>query len=177
MTSAREINRVAAADGIAPPLAPDALPHWATARDGSRYVHVSLYPRTLNELRRFSRDFGRPAAREAEWGCIIVWLMNDPPQTALSNPLPVVNTAVQIVRDHERIRFGWPTHDGKDRPLARLDFLSPDVRQEGERVAGETLSDWRQAGRPHLAPHRIKRVYQYLISCPAFIDKYIKEQE
>jgi len=175
--SARTINRIAEADGIAPPLAPVALPHWATARDGSSYVAVSIYPRTLNELRSFCRDFGKPAARVAEWSCVTIWLMNGPPAAALSNPPAVVNTAVRMVQEYDRIRFGWPRHDGKPWPIPALDLLSPEVREEALRVAAETLCDWRQAGRPHLEPHRIKSVYQYLIACPAFRDKYIKEEE
>jgi hypothetical protein len=173
----RYINRIAEADGIAPPLAPDTQPYWATARDGSRYVAVRLYPRTLNELRKFSRDFGRPAARAAEWHCVTTWLMNVPPQTALSNPAQVVTTAVHLVQEYDRIRFGWPTHDGRQLPPARLSSLSPEVQKEALRVAAETLCDWRRAGRPHLDRHRIKATYQYLVSCPAFIERYIKEQE
>ena len=171
---ARYIKRIAEADGIAPPLAPDTQPYWATARDGSRYVAVRLYPLTLNELRKFSRDFGRPAARVAEWHCVTVWLMNVPPAALLSNPPHVVNTAVQLVQEHDRVRFGWPTHDGRELPTARLSSLSPEVQEEALRVAAETLCDWRRAGRPHLQPLRIKSVYQYLVSCPAFASKYLQ---
>jgi hypothetical protein len=103
--------------------------------------------------------------------------MNVPPQAALSNPSPVVNTAVHLVREYDRYRFGWPTHNGKEWPPSRLDLLSPDVREEALRVAADTLSDWRRAGRPFLEPHRIRTTYQYLVSCPAFIERYIKEQE
>jgi len=78
---ARYIKRIAEADGIAPPLPPEAKPYLARARDGSSYVAVRLYPVTLNELRKFSRGFGRPAARMAEWYCVTTWLMNGPPPT------------------------------------------------------------------------------------------------
>lgn len=44
-------------------------------------------------------------------------------------------------------------------------------------MAAETLLDWRRAGRPFLTPQRIKSAYQSLIATPAFINKYIKEQE
>ena len=103
--------------------------------------------------------------------------MNQPRAADLSNPCQVAMTAARMVRERNRVRFGWPTHDGQAWPLPTLDFLSPDTRQEAERVAAETLLDWREAGRPHLEPHRIKKAYQYLIACPAFIDKYIKEEE
>jgi len=174
---ARYINRIAAADGIAPPLAPETQPYWAKAREGSRYVAVRLYPRTLNELRRFSRDFGRPAARVAEWHCVITWLMNGPPQAALSNPPKVVSTAVHLVQELDRIRFGWPTHDGRELAPARLSSISLEAQGEALRVAAETLCDWRKAGRPYLEAHRIKATYEYLTSCPAFIDRYIKESK
>jgi len=175
--NARTLAKIAEGSSDAPPLAPDALPHWATARNGSRYVVVRLFPRTLNELRKYSREFGRAAARDAEWSCVTVWLMNDPPEEALRNPAPVVRTAVLMVRAYDRYRFEYPRHDGSEPTPPALDRLSPDTRQEALRVAAETLADWRNAGRGHLEPQRIKSAYQNLIACPAFIDKYIKEQK
>jgi hypothetical protein len=103
--------------------------------------------------------------------------MNVPPQSALTNPSPVVTTAVHLVQEYDRIRFGWPTHDGREPPPARLTSLSPEVQAEALRVAAETLSDWRRAGRPLLEPHRVRSVYQYLVSCPAFIERYITKEE
>jgi len=150
------------------------MPHWATARDGTKYVHVSLYPRTLNELRKYSRYFGRAVARDAEWSCVTVWLMNQP-DDAFSSPRSVVQTVVLMMREYDRCRFEYPRDDGSVPPPPALDRLSPDTRQEALRVAAETLLDWRRAGRPGLAPHRIKSAYQNLIATPAFINKYIKE--
>lgn len=177
MTNSRTLRQIAERASDAPPLAPDARPHWAIARDGTKYVHVSLYPRTLNELRKYSREFGRAVARDAEWSCLTVWLMNNPDETELTNPPPVVRTVVLMMRDYDRFRFEYPSHDGKGRTSPALDRLSPDTRQEALRVAVETVMDWRNAGRPFLTPQRIKSAYQNLISTPAFIDKYIKEQE
>ena len=177
MTNARTLKRIAEGCSDAPPLAPDARPHWATARDGSKYVHVSLYPRTLNELRKYSREFGRAVARDAEWSCVTVWLMNNPDEADLTSPPPVVRTVVLMMRDYDRFRFEYPSHDGKVRTSPALDRLSTDTRQEALRVAAETLLDWRKAGRPGLTPQRIKSAYQNLIATPAFINKYIKEYE
>jgi len=103
--------------------------------------------------------------------------MNSPPVAALSNPPAVASTAVRMAKEYDRSRFAYPRNDGGDWPAPVLDRLSPDVREEALRVASETLSDWRAAGRPHLEPHRIKASYQYLIACPGFIEKYIKERE
>ena len=177
MTNARTLRQIAEGGSDAPPLAPDARPHWATGRDGSRYVIVRLYPRSLNELRKYSRLFGRAVARDAEWSCVTAWLMSDPAEVALSNPFPVVRTVVLMMREYDRYRFEYPRHDGSEPPLPALDRLSPDTRQEALRVAAETLLDWRNAGRPYLTPQRIKSAYQNLIATPAFIAKYIKEQE
>jgi hypothetical protein len=175
VTSARTLRQIAEGCSDAPPLAPDARPHWATARDGSKYVHVSLYPRTLNELRKYSRVFGRAVARDAEWSCVTAWLMSSPAEGALTNRYPVVQTVVLMMRDYDRYRFEYPRQDGSEAPAPALDQLSPDTRQEAMRVATETLMDWRNAGRPYLTPQRIKSAYQNLITTPAFTKKYIKE--
>ena len=177
MRKARTLRQIAEGCSDAPPLAPDARPHWAIARDGTKYVHVSLYPRTLNELRKYGRYFGRAVARDAEWSCVTVWLMNNPDEADLTSPPPVVRTVVLMMRDYDRYRFEYPRPDGSDPPPPALDRLSPDTRQEALRVAAETLMDWRNAGRPFLTPQRIKSAYQSLIATPAFIDKYIKEYE
>ena len=181
MTSARTLKRIAEGGSDAPPLAPDDMPHWATARDGSRYALVRLYPRTLNELRKYSRWFGRAVARDTEWGCVTVWLMNmgvaEADCAALTNPYPLVSKVVLLVREYDRFRFEYPMHDGSEPKPPVLDRLSRDVREEALRVATETLMDWRNAGRPHLGPRQIKSAYQNLIATPAFINKYIKEKE
>jgi hypothetical protein len=86
----------------------------------------------------------------------------------LRNPVHVALTAINLVQEHDRLRFGWPRHDGKERTPPALTFLSPDMRLLAELVAAETLADWRQAGRPFLGRDPLKRTYQYLITCPAF---------
>jgi hypothetical protein len=103
--------------------------------------------------------------------------MSSPDEAALSNPFPIVRTVVVMMRDYDRCRFQYPRQDGREPPPPALDFLRPDTRQEALRSAAETLRDWRNAGRPCLTPQRIKSAYQNLIATPAFIDKYIKEQE
>jgi hypothetical protein len=110
--------------------------------------------------------------------------MNGPAESALTNANSVASLSVRLVQDSDRIRLGWPRHDGKEWPPAALEYLSPDVREEAEIVAAETLADWRKAGRPHLGSDRFKATYQYLISCPAFskhvrslADNNIKEHE
>lgn len=80
------------------------------------------------------------------------------------------------MQEAERVRFGWPRYDGKEHRRPVLEFVSPVVREEAQRVAYETLSDWRRAGRPHLRPESIKRVYRYLVTCPAFISKYVRPE-
>jgi hypothetical protein len=88
-----------------------------------------------------------------------------------------------MVRDHDRIRLGWPHHEGKEWNSAAFDFLSPDVRHEATLVAAEALSDWESAGKPYMGQRKLKSIYQYVISCPAFRAKYVrplddnKEQE
>jgi hypothetical protein len=79
-----------------------------------------------------------------------------------------------MVHDHSRIISGWPRYDGSAWPPATLDYLSPEVREEALRVAAETLADWKQAGKPYLGQNKIKATYRYLISCPAFIEKYVR---
>ncbi len=49
------------------------FPKLATAKDGSTYVHVRLYPRTLNELRMFCRGsagqrHGKPNGTVSRYG-------------------------------------------------------------------------------------------------------------
>lgn len=148
-------------------------PQWAEARDGSRYVRVSIYPRTVDELRRLSREYGEAAETMLLWSCVVSWLMSGPDSADLSNP-GVAGTAISLVQEHDRVRLGWPSPEGKPWKPSALEYLSPAVRAEAEQVAAETLSDWRRAGKPHLGETSIKRTYQYLVSCPAFANKYVR---
>lgn len=152
-------------------------PRWASRPDGSRYVRIYLYPRTLNELRDYSRSFGKAVVMEAEWGAVGVWLMNQPPEADLSNLCRAALRAVPLVRDFDRYRLSLPAHDGRDRPSPALFALSYPEQDEALRVAADTMWDWRREGQPHLGPDRIKAVYQNLVTSPAFIARYIKEQE
>ena len=155
-------------------LTPAPTPHWATARDGTAYVHISMFPRTLNELQKQCREFGRAAVADVQWHCVLTWLMNGPHEADLSNPAAVAMTAAQLVRDRERVRLGMPRHDGKawDQPL--LDQLSPEVQAEAERTAAETRADWTKAGRQHLGERAIKVGYQHLVACPTFTEKCVR---
>lgn len=155
-------------DRGSPALTPSPKP------DASGYVSHSIYPRTLGELRTHSRDYADAAVADALWATVTAWLMNGPHEMDLSNPTAVANLAVSMVRENDMVRLGWPHHAGKEWPLPRLSVLSPDVREEAERVAAETLADWKKAGRPHLGADRVKTTYQYLTACPAFRDRYIK---
>jgi len=157
-----------------PALAPYPAPHWATTRDGSAYVHISVFPRTIDELRKLSRDYGDAAVAETHWGCVLTWLMHEPHETDLSNPCRVAMVATHMVHEHDRIRLGWPRHDGYPWNPPALDYLSPDVREEAERVAAETLSDWEKAGKPYMGGTKIKRTYLALVSCPDFSRRYVR---
>lgn len=163
-----------ATDRLDPALTPRDQPHWAKARDGTRYVAVSIYPRDNDELRRLCKGFSEAAVIDVQWDCVIVWLMNSPAVADLTNPIQVACVAVGLVRDRDRIRLDWPRHDGEEWRPAFLGALSPDVRQEAELVANETLSDWKRAGQPHMGWRRIKYAYRHLTSCPAFIERYVR---
>jgi len=157
-----------------PPLVPTALPHWHTARDGSRYVAISIYPRTLDELRTMGRDFGEAAVTQARWDAIGVWLWKECPSPAgLRNPYTVASAAVDMMMGHDRYHLGFPRYDGAEWPTPALDGLTPECQHEVKRVAAETLADWAAAGSPWLDPSRIKTHYQLLTSSPAFRAKYI----
>lgn len=153
-----------------PALVP-AEPHWATARDGTRYVRVIIYPGTLDELRTFCRDYGEAAVADARWSCVKLWLMSG--WAVLRNPQRDASPAILIAQEYDRIRLGWPRHDDEAWPPATFDRLTPDIQREALRVATETLADWEAAGRPYATPHKIKQTYQYLIGCPAFRTKYV----
>jgi|GEM_PF-6995259 len=155
-----------------PPLVPTTLPQWQTARDGNRYVAISLYPRTLDELRNMGRDFGDAAVTQVRWNAVGVWLMNDYPPL-IRNPFSVAQSAIVMAREHDRYHLGWPHHEGATWPTPELDGLTPDYQREAKRVAIETLADWEAAGSPWLDPSRIKTQYQLLTSSPAFRSKYI----
>jgi hypothetical protein len=100
--------------------------------------------------------------------------MSGPHETDLSNSCQVAIVAVRLVQERDRIRLGWPRHHPAERKQPSLDFLSPEVREEAERVAVETLADWTSAGKPYLGFNRIKTTYQYLVACPEFRDKYVR---
>lgn len=82
-----------------------------------------------------------------------------------------------MVREHDRIRLGWPRHDGKPWDTPKLHFLSPDVREEAELVAAETFSDWERAGKPYMGRDTIKSTYKALVACPAFIACYVRTND
>lgn len=170
----RDIRRDAPEpDRRQPALTPAPTPHWATARDGTAYVYISMFPRTLDELQKQCREFGRAAVADVQWQCVLTWLMNCPHEADLSNPAPVAMTATQLVRDHERVRLGMPRHDGKAWNPPALESVSPAVRQEAELVAAETLEDWRKAGSPHMGRNHYRSSYLSLTSSPAFRSKYV----
>jgi hypothetical protein len=154
-----------------PALVAKDAPHWTTGRDGSRYVAFSLYPRTLDELRTMSRGYGEAAVAEARWCAVGLWLMKAYP--SLANPYPVAQTAIEMMREHDRYHLGWPHHDGKAWPTPVLDGLSLDCQREARLVAAETYADWQKAGSPWIDARHIKAAYQLLTSSPAFINKYI----
>ncbi|HEX7820502.1 MAG TPA: hypothetical protein VF463_07765 [Sphingobium sp.] len=154
-------------------LIPTKPPEWATGKNGA-YVHISLYPRTLDELGQMSRSFGAAAVAEAQWTAITLWFMKEyPSPSGLRNPLPVADEAVCLIREHDRLHLGWPRHHGGDPATPVFDGLSLASRQEAMLVATETLADWEAAGSPYLHGHHIKAAYQYLVACPAFRSKYV----
>lgn len=142
-----------------------------TRPDGSRYIPVTIWPRTLADLRLLGRDFGEAAVAEARWGAIGVWFLNG--EEVLRNPSAVAFEAMRLMHGRDRHYMGWPRHDGLPWPMPALDGLSLESRQEAERVAAETLADWQAAGEPYLTPWRIKQTYQFLINSPAFRAKYV----
>jgi hypothetical protein len=168
---------VPATDLNEPAFASSPRPHWAKARDGSSYVHVYLYPRTLDELRKHCLDFGEAVVANVRWSCVLRWLMSSPEEADLRNPYTVAQTATLLMRDFDRVRLGMPRHDGATWDPPAIDFLSPEVRQEAELVAAETAADWANAGKPYLGESVIKTTYRHVVSCPAFTDKYIKDKE
>lgn len=155
-------------------LAPSDTPQWAKGRNGSRYVATSIYPQDNDELRKLCREFGHAAVTDVQWGCVVLWLFNDPPKSDFRNSMAVASLAVGLVRERDRTELGWPTHDGAKRAPLRLAALSAEVRGEAELVASETLLDWERAGKPHMGRKAVKTGYQFLISCPAFITKYVR---
>lgn len=148
-------------------------PEWARALGGSRYVRVSIYPQTRDELRKLGHEYGEAVVRELDWSCVIVWLMNGPEEVDLSNPLGVAITAVNLCRGGDNVRNALPTHDGSDWPPPALDYLSTEMRDVAVQIAAETLADWRKAGSPYFGLTRLKQSYQRLVSCPAFA-KYVR---
>ena len=148
-------------------------PMRATVGGDGRKVVTPLFPRTLDELRTLSRDFGEAAVAEVRWAAVLCWLMKADPRPNLRNPLAVVSTALSVVQENDRYRLGWPCWRGNERMPPALDGLSLDCQREAKLVAAETLAEWEAAGSPYLDTARLKSAYQYLTSCPAFIAKYL----
>lgn len=151
------------------------LSQLASAGGGSRKDVPRIFPRNLDELRDFGRDFGEAAVAEVRWAAIVVWLMKSYPSPAgLSNPRQVAQAAVHMVQEHDRYHLGWPCWKGEEvsRATPVLDGLSPDCQREAKLVAAETLANWEAAGCPWMDAHRIKQAYLHLTSTPAFVDKY-----
>jgi len=123
-------------DLTAPALVPKDAPHWMTGRDGSRFIAFSVWPRTLDELRTMSRDYGEAAVAEARWGGVHLWMMKEEPSLGgLRNPYPVVQTSIAMMKEHDRYHLGWPHHDGKEWPTPVFDGLTPDCQREAKLVA------------------------------------------
>lgn len=151
------------------------LPQPAMAGGGNRREVPRIFPRTLDELRTLGRDFGEAAFHEVRWVAISVWLMNaDTSTNALSNPASAVRNAVNMVQAHDRYHLGWPCWQGRegDRVSPVLDGLTGDRQREAQLVAAQTVADWEVAGCPWMDANRIKQAFLYLVTCPAFINKY-----
>jgi hypothetical protein len=124
-------------------------------------------------LRRLGREYGEAIARDLDWSCVSIWLMHAIDVSDLRNPLGEAVRAVSLCRAADAARLGLPHHEGKARPAPEFDARRPKARAYTNRIAEETLDDWRKAGSPHFDQQRIKRSYQYLVSCPAFA-KYVR---
>jgi hypothetical protein len=136
-------------------------------------MHIYLFPKTLDELGQMGGEYGKAAMADVQWNAISVWLMNYPSGFDLRNPIRVAITATIMAREYDRVRLGLPHHEGKVWNPPQLDFHSPEVRQEAELVAAETMEDWRKAGKPHLGRTSIRNAYLRLTSTPDFISKYV----
>lgn len=169
----RAIRKDAPASDLEATALSPARPEWAQARDGSRYVRVSIFPETRDELHQLSREYGAAVVRNLDWSCVIRWLMDAPDAASLSNPLGLALKAVSVCRANDAVRLGLPHYEGKAWPAPKLGQVSHETGAQFERVAEEALADWRKAGSPHLDQQRLKRSYQYLVSCPAFA-KYVR---
>lgn len=155
-------------------LVPSKPVQWTTARDGSRYLAIHLYPRNLAELCGMGREFGEAAVSDACWGAISSWLMREYPSAdLLRNPFATVCDAVLTWAEYERWSLGWPHHAGEEWKTPAFNGLKPEHQREIQRVAVETLEAWEVAGCPKLCEESIKTTYQYLTSTPAFINKYV----
>jgi hypothetical protein len=147
-------------DRASPALA-DPPPPVPQPSPRSRYVRVHLFAQTLDDLREKCREHGEAAVAEARWGAITVWLMKEGYEQF---PGAAISVAVNLLRDDDRERLGYPHHAGK--PIAsRLPFLSPDTQAEARRLAAEARAAWERAGSPYLTPKRITDEHQYIQAC------------
>lgn len=96
----------------------------------------------------------------------MLWLMHAPSEGALINPPLAAIASVSMMRDHDRVRLGYPHHTG-GRFVDPLASLPADSLHRTRRAAEQTRLDWEQAGRLGLNRNRLKATQQYVVACTA----------
>ena len=116
-------------------------------------------------LKRNCGRYGRAALIDARWGAILLWLRDGAALLSLSSPLEVCRVSVELVRESDRVRAGFPNKSGQPFAPPALNGLSPECRCEALRVASETYGAWLQAGQPHLTADNLNVMQSYILDC------------
>jgi len=107
---------------------------------------------TLEMLDATCGQYADAAKAEAQWLAISSWLRKRP---QLPNDLDLTRTVVELAREADRCRLGYPGHSYA---IPALSGLKPELRREVEEVAAETIMAWVKAQRPRLSAYIIRSV-------------------
>ncbi len=116
---------------------------------------IRARPVTLDTLDATCGPYALAAKAEAQWIAITSWLMGSP---ELPNSIDLTGSVVELVREADKARLGFPVPLGKTHTRPALHDLSPEIQRETNVVAAETVEAWNRAQRPCLSAAIIGRV-------------------
>lgn len=134
-----------------------------TKKPGNPFVpRKPSQPVTLETLDTSCGPYTAAAKAEAQWGAIANWLAGMSRDADLPNPVSLTRSVVELVREADRVRLGFPSGDGKPFSHPALHGLKLEIQRAATAIAAETLKAWNEAGCPCLTVATIRSIERYV---------------
>lgn len=129
---------------------------------GPLYVRKPSQPVTLETLDASCGRYAPAAKAEAQWSAVANWLADMQQDAHLPNPVRLSRSMVDLIREADRVRLGFPNGDGIPFAQPALHGLKPEIQREATAIAAETLAAWTGAGCPCLTVPMIRSIERYV---------------